>query len=102
MLKQGLAALFAARKKTLTEGKVKELMMRIDTSGDGEVDWHEFRALVRSSSDLEMLFKSFPLALVLAFGFPTASTDASLKPLFGMQRGEVVSAVHRPRLSLSR
>jgi hypothetical protein len=95
MSKQGLAALFAARKKTLSEGEVKELMMRIDTGGDGEVDWHEFRALVRSTSDLEMLFKSFPLALVLAFGFPTGSTDAPLKPFFGMQRGEVVSAVQK-------
>jgi hypothetical protein len=95
MSKDGLAALFAARKMTLSKGEVEELMMRIDTSRDGEVDWHEFRALVRSSSDLEMLFKSFPLALVLAFGFPRGSTDAPLKPFFGMQRGEVVTAVQK-------
>jgi hypothetical protein len=93
--KKGLAALFAAKKKALSEGEVKELMMRMDTSEDGEVDWHEFRALVRSSSDLEMLFKSFPLALVLAFGFPRGSTDAPLKPFFGMQRGDVVTAVQK-------
>jgi hypothetical protein len=95
MSKDGLAALFAARKMTLSKGEVEELMMRIDTSRDGEVDWHEFRALVRSSSDLEMLFKSFPLALVLAFCFPRGSTDAPLKPFFGMQRGEVVTAVQK-------
>ncbi len=78
--------MFAARKKTLSEGEVKELMLRINTSGDGEVDWHAFWALVRSRSDLEMLFKCFPLALVLAFGFPRGSTDAPLKAVFGMQR----------------
>ena len=67
--------------------------MRIDTNGNGEVDWQEFRALVRSSSDLEMLFKSLPLALVLAFCFPRDSTDVPLKHFFSLQRGEVVIAV---------
>ena len=30
---------------------VKELMPRIDTDGNGEIGWHEFRALARSNSE---------------------------------------------------
>ncbi len=45
--KQGLAALFAAQNKTLSDAEVQELMLRIDTGGDGEVRWDDFRALVQ-------------------------------------------------------
>ena len=65
MSKQGLAALFAAKKMTLSEGKVEELMSRFDTNGDGQVDWREFLTLVRSSTELEMMFKALPLQRLL-------------------------------------
>ena len=93
--KKGLAALFAAKKKALSEGEVKELMMRMDTSEDGEVDWHQFRALVRSSSELEMLFKALPLERVLAACFTRGTTDDPLQAFFSQQHSDVVAAVRK-------
>jgi hypothetical protein len=93
--KKGLAALFAAKEKALSEAEVKELMMRMDTSGDGEVDWHQFRALVRSSSELEMLFKALPLERVLASCFPRGTADDPLQPFFSQQHSDVVAAVRK-------
>ncbi len=49
MSKKGLAALCAVRKKTLTEGEVKKLMMKIDTSGDGEVSTGTSRSAAGAS-----------------------------------------------------
>ena len=91
--KQGLTALFAAKNKTLSEAEVEELMLRIDTSGDGKVDWHEFRALVRSSSELEMIFKGLPLERVLASCFTRGAADDPLQPFFCQQHSDVVAAV---------
>ncbi len=91
--KQGLAALFASKNKTLSEGEVEELMLRIDASGDGEVDWHEFRALVRSSSELEMIFKGLPLERVLASCFARGAADDPLQPFFSQQHSDVVAGV---------
>jgi Ca2+-binding EF-hand superfamily protein len=91
--KQGLAALFAAKNRTLSEGEVEELMMRIDTSGDGKVDWQEFRALIRSSSELEMIFKGLPLERVLASCFARGAADDPLQPFFSLQHSDVVAGV---------
>jgi Ca2+-binding EF-hand superfamily protein len=93
--KQGLAALFANKTHTLSEAEVKELMLRIDTSGDGEIDWHEFRALVRSSSELEMIFKGLPVERVLASCFARGAADDPLQPFFSQQHSDVVAAVHK-------
>jgi hypothetical protein len=93
--KKGLAALFAAKKKALSEAEVKELMMRMDTSEDGEVDWHQFRALVRNSSELEMLFKALPLERVLAACFARGTTDDPLQAFFSQQHSDVVAAVRK-------
>ena len=51
-----------AKKMTLSEGGVEGLMSRFDTNGDGQVDWREFLALVRSSTELEMMFKALHYA----------------------------------------
>jgi Ca2+-binding EF-hand superfamily protein len=91
--KQGLAALFAAKNKTLSEGEVEELMMRIDTNGDGEIDWLEFRALARSNSDLEMFFKGLPLERVLASCFARGAADESLETFFSQKHSDVVARV---------
>ena len=93
--KPGLAALFAAKNVTLREGEVEELLSRFDTNGDGEVDWREFLALVRSSTELEMMFKALPLHRVLASCFPRGAADDPLDPFFRQQHGDVVAAVHR-------
>jgi hypothetical protein len=78
MSKQGLAELFAAKKMTLSEGEVEELMSRFDTNGDGQVDWREFLALVRST-ELEMMFKALPLQRLLEGEATQASEGASDK-----------------------
>ena len=79
--KQGWAVLFAARKKTLSEGEVKELILRIDTSGDGRSTgmnlghWYPAAQISRFCSN-------HSLALVLAFGFPRKGlSGASVEPL---------------------
>jgi hypothetical protein len=91
--KQGLAALFA-QNKTLSDAEVEELMLSIDTGGDGEAaDWHEFRALVRSSSEVEMIFKGLPVERVLASCFPRGPPDDPLQPFFSQQHSDVVAAV---------
>jgi hypothetical protein len=79
MSKQGLAELFAAKKMTLSEGEVEELMSRFDTNGDGQVVWREFLALVRSSTELEMMFKALPLQRLLEGEATQASEGASDK-----------------------
>jgi hypothetical protein len=48
--KQGLASLFAAQNKTLSDAEVEELMLRINAGGDWEVRWDDFRTLIHSSS----------------------------------------------------
>jgi hypothetical protein len=90
--KQGLAALFAAN-KTLSDAEVEELMLRIGTDGNREFDWLEFRALVRSSSELEMIFKGLPVERVLASCFPRGTADDPLEAFFGQQHSDVVAAV---------
>ena len=94
MSKQGLAAFFAAKKITLREGEVEELLSRFDTNSDGEVDWREFLALVRSNTELEMVFKALPLHRVLASCFPRGAADDPLGPFFRQQHNDVVAAVH--------
>jgi hypothetical protein len=95
MSKLGLAALFAAQNMTLGEGEVEELLSRFDTNGDGEVDWREFLALVRSSTEVEMIFKALPLHRVLASCFPRGAADDPLAPFFKQQYSDVVAAMHR-------
>jgi hypothetical protein len=90
--KQGLAALFAAN-KTLSDAQVEELMLRFDTGGDGKVRWHDFRALVRSSSELEMIFKGLPLERVLAECFTSGAADDPLGAFFSQQHSDVVAVV---------
>jgi hypothetical protein len=91
--KQGLAALFAAKNKTLSDAEVEELMLRIDTDGDGEIDWLEFRALARSNSDLEMFFKGLPLDRVLASCFVRGAADDPLEAFFSQKHSDVVAGV---------
>jgi hypothetical protein len=91
--KQGLAALFAAKNKTLSDAEVEELMMRFDTDGNGEIDWLEFRALARSNSDLEMFFKGLPLERVLAACFARGAADDALEAFFSQKHSDVVAAV---------
>jgi len=93
--KQGLATLLAAKNVVLSEGQVDELMQRIDTDGDGEIDWREFRTLVRSSSDLEMMFKGLPVERVLAACFPRGPANDALGPFFRQQHIDVVAAVRK-------
>ena len=97
--KQGLAALFAAE-KTLSEGKLEELMVRIDTDGNGEIDWYEFRALARSSSELEMMFRGLPLERVLASCFAIGAPDEPLEAFFSQKHSDVVAAVIKARYIL--
>jgi Ca2+-binding EF-hand superfamily protein len=93
--KQGLATLLAAKNVILSERQVDELMQRIDTDGDGEIDWPEFRTLVRSSSDLEMMFKGLPVERVLAACFPRGPPNDPLGPFFRQQHSDVVAAVRK-------
>jgi Ca2+-binding EF-hand superfamily protein len=58
--KEGLAKMFETKNITLSKGKLEELMRRIDTDGNGEIDWLEFRALARSNSDLVVQASSAP------------------------------------------
>jgi hypothetical protein len=69
MSKDGLAALFASRHKTLSKGEAEELMMRIDTSGDGEVDWHEFRAWYPAAQISRFCSNHSPWLLSLPLAF---------------------------------
>jgi hypothetical protein len=88
-----LAAFFASKNKTLSEAEVKELMLRIDTDGNGEIDWLEFRALARSNSDLEMFFKGLPLERVLASCFARGAADESLEAFFSQEHSDVAAGV---------
>ncbi len=91
--KQGLAKMFEAKNITLSKGKLEELMSRIDTNGNGEIDWLEFRALARSNSDLEMFFKGLPLERVLAACFARGSVDQSLEAFFSQKHSDVAARV---------
>jgi hypothetical protein len=93
--KQGLVAFLAAKNVVLSEGQVDELMQRSDTDGDGQIDWHEFCTLVRSSGDLEMMFKGLPLESVLASCFPRGPANDALGPFFRQQHSDVVAAVRK-------
>ena len=93
--KQGLVKVLAAKNVVLSEVLVDELMQRCDTDGDGEIDWHEFRTLVRSSSDLEMMFKGLPLERVLAACFLRGPANDALGPFFRQQHSDVVAAVRK-------
>jgi hypothetical protein len=93
--KQGLVKVLAAKNVVLSEEQVDELMQRSDTDGDGEIDWHEFRTLVRSSSDLEMMFKGLPVERVLAACFPRGPPNDALGPFFRQQHSDVVAAVRK-------
>jgi hypothetical protein len=93
--KQGLVSFLAAKNVVLSGEQVDELMQRSDTDGDGEIDWHEFRTLVRSSSDLEMMFKGLPLERVLAACFPRGPANDALGPFFRQQHSDVVAAVRK-------
>ena len=95
MSSKGLAALFAAKSVTLSGDAADELMSRIDTSGDRQADWHEFRALVRSSSELEMVFKGFPVERVLASCFAKGTADDPLDPFFKQRHSDVVAALRK-------
>jgi len=77
----------------LSEDKLEELISRSDANGDGVIDFDEFRTLVRSTSHLEMIFKSLPLAQVLAFCFPKGSAAEPFEPLFNQQHSEVDAAM---------
>ena len=87
--------MLAAKNVVLSEGQVGQVMQRSDTDGDGEIDWHEFRTLVRSSSDLEMMFKGLPLERVLAACFPRGPANDALGPFFRQQHSDVVAAVRK-------
>jgi hypothetical protein len=92
--KKDLAELFNDKYGvSLSEGKLEELISRSDTNGDGVINLNEFRTLVRSTSDLEMFFKSLPLAQVLAFCFPKGSAAEPLEALFNQQHSEVDAAM---------
>ena len=92
--KKDLAELFKDKYGvSLSEGKLEELISRIDANGDRVIDFNEFRALVRSTSELEMMFKSLPLAQVLAFCFPKGSAAEPLEALFNQQHSEVDAAM---------
>ena len=70
-------------------------MQRSDSEGDGEIDWHEFRTLVRSSGDLEMMFKGLLVERVLASCFPRGPANDTLGPVFRLQHSDVVAVVHK-------
>ena len=91
--KEGLAKMFETKNITLSKGKLEELMSRIDTNGNGEIDWLEFRALARSNSDLEMFFKGLPLERVLASCFARGAADDSLEAFFSQKHSDVVAGV---------
>jgi hypothetical protein len=91
--KEGLASMFETKNVTLSQGKLEELMSRIDTDGNGEIDWLEFRALARSNSDLEMFFKGLPLERVLASCFARGAADDSLEAFFRQKHSDVVAGV---------
>jgi hypothetical protein len=93
--KQGLLKLLAAKNVVLSEGQVDHLIQRSDTDGDGQIDWHEFRTLVRSNSELEMMFKAIPFERVLASCFPRGPANDPLGPFFRQQQSDVVAAVRR-------
>jgi hypothetical protein len=91
--KQGLAKMFETENVTLSKGKLEELMSRIDTDGNGDIDWLEFRALARSNSDLEMFFKGLPLERVLASCFARGAADQSLEAFFSQKHSDVAVGV---------
>jgi Ca2+-binding EF-hand superfamily protein len=91
--KQGLAKMFETKNITLSKGKLEELMSRIDTDGNGEIDWLEFRALARSNSDLEMFFKGLPLERVLASCFARGAADQSIEAFFSQKHSDVALGV---------
>ncbi len=93
--KQGLAKMFETENITLSQGKLEELMSRIDTNGNGEIDWLEFRALARSNSDLEMFFKGLPLERVLASCFARGAADDALEAFFSQKHSDVVAGVQK-------
>ena len=88
--KKDLAELFQEKYGVpLSQGKLEELISRSDANDDGIIDFNEFRTLVRGTSELEMIFRSLPVAQVLAFCFPKGSAAEPLEALFDLQHSEV-------------
>ena len=62
MSKDGLAKLMHAKGVAHGDAEVECVMSRVDTNGDCEIDFGEFRALARANSDLEQVLRSKPVS----------------------------------------
>ena len=90
MSKDGLAELMQAKGLAHGDAEVKRVLARVDTNGNGEIDFGEFCALARANSDLEQVLQSMHFECVLAAYFPSGTTLENLGKMDDAQLSAVV------------
>ena len=94
MGKRGLAGLMRAHGLAHADAEVERVLARVDTNGNGEIDFGEFCALARANSDLEQAVRSKRPECVLAAFFPTGTALEDLGTMSSDQFAAVVDKSH--------
>ena len=93
MTRGGLAKALAALNLKHDAGEIEGLMAQVDINKDGEVDFNEFRFLVKSNSYIAMLLKSLELERAVAANMPRGTPDDPLAGFWDMTDSEIDAAV---------
>jgi hypothetical protein len=93
MTRGGLAKALAALNLKHDAGEIEGLMAQVDINKDGEVDFNEFRFLVKSNSYIAMLLKSLELERAVAANMPRGTPDDPLAGFWGMSDSEIKHAL---------
>jgi len=91
MSKAGLASFMGAKGLKHGDAEVEQVMKRVDTNGDFEIDFLEFCALARVNSDLELVLRSQRLECVLASFFPSGTKFEDLGKMDHTQFSAIVN-----------
>jgi hypothetical protein len=90
MSKAGLASFMRDQGLAHGDADVGRAMERVDTNGDGVIDYGEFCALSQANSDLEKVLQAKHLECILCYYFPRGTT---LEDLGNMDRAQFSTIV---------
>ena len=98
--KDGLAKLMHAKGVAHGDAEVERVMSRVDTNGDCEIDFGEFRALARANSDLEQVLRSKHFECAVAAFFPIGTTFEDVGKMSHAQFSAVVDQSRGAQIQL--
>ena len=98
--KDGLAKLMHAKGVAHGDAEVERVMSRVDTNGDCEIDFGEFRALARANADLEQVLRSKHFECVVAAFFPIGTTFEDVGKMSHAQFSAVVDQSRGAQIQL--